>query len=169
MVRTDFINYGEKVKLDEKDKKILELLHKNARMSNSEISRKTGIQRDSVAYRITRMEKLKVIRFYSAVMNPSILGYPIYSYVDFELQNFDNDTEKQFVAYLSAHSNITYIAKLSGKWDYEIVITAKNIQEFDDILREIRKRFSQIIKNYNSSTIIQEYKFDYLVDLVGKD
>ena len=38
--------------LDYKDKKILEILNDNARLTIAEISRKTGIQRDSVINRI---------------------------------------------------------------------------------------------------------------------
>ena len=57
--------YGEKVKLDQKDKKILSLLDHDARLTVAEISRKTGIQRDSVLYRINRMKKMRVIRFFT--------------------------------------------------------------------------------------------------------
>ena len=161
------IKYGEKVKLDEKDKKVLEHLYKNARVPVSEISRKTGIQRDSVIYRIKRMEKLNVIRSYTVLLNPLMLGYPIYSFVDIELHNFDEKSEKSFLGFLKSHPQITYVAKLTGKWDYEIVISAKDLGEFEDILKQMRLRFSDIIKNYESSMILQEYKFDYFLDLIS--
>ena len=45
------------VTLDKKDKKILQALDKNARLSIANISRKTGIQRDSILYRINKMKK----------------------------------------------------------------------------------------------------------------
>ena len=57
---TEYFRYDvEKIKLDSKDKKILELLYKNSRTPVSEIARKTGIPKDSVLYRVKRLEKLK--------------------------------------------------------------------------------------------------------------
>jgi len=155
------------IKLDSKDKKILELLSQDARMSISEISKKSKIQRDSVAYRINKLEKLNVIKFYTTILNPSALGFPIYSYVHIKLHNLDESLEKQFVAFLVANPQVTYVVKISGEWDYDITIAAKDLGNFDDVLKEIRYKFSKIIQIYSSDLILQEYKFDYLIDLLN--
>ena len=155
------------IKLDSKDKKILELLSQDARMSISEISKKSKIQRDSVAYRINKLEKLNVIKFYTTILNPLALGFPIYSYVHIKLHNLDESLEKQFVAFLVANPQVTYVVKISGEWDYDITIAARDLGNFDDVLKEIRYKFSKIIQNYSSDLILQEYKFDYLIDLLN--
>jgi len=155
------------IKLDSKDKKILELLSQDARMSISEISKKSKIQRDSVAYRINKLEKLNVIKLYTTILNPSALGFPIYSYVHIKLHNLDESLEKQFVAFLVANPQVTYVVKISGEWDYDITIAARDLGNFDDVLKEIRYKFSKIIQNYSSDLILQEYKFDYLIDLLN--
>lgn len=160
------ISYGEKIKLDKKDKKILSVLDKNARFSIADISRKTGIQRDSVLYRINKLKKLGAIRFFHTVLNPSILGYEIYSFVFFRLQNLTIEKEKTFITYLKNNSNIVYVAKTTGKWDLVINIAAKNLKQFDEILQSLRMKFSNIVKEYENSSIIQEYKYDDMVGLV---
>ena len=162
----NLIEYGEKIKLDGKDKKILAALDQNARLSIADISRKTGIQRDSVLYRINRMKKLKVIRFFHTVLNPSILGYDIYSYVSFNLHHLTPQREKELTGYFKSHPNIVYVAKTTGKWDFMINIAAKNLKQFDEIMQSIRMKFSEIIKEYETSSIIQEYKYDNMVDLI---
>ena len=53
------ITHGERVKLDSKDKKILEQLQKNARLSIAEIAKNTKLPRDVVVYRIKKLEKNK--------------------------------------------------------------------------------------------------------------
>ena len=113
------------MKLDKKDKKILEVINNNARLSIANISRKTGIQRDSVLYRIKRMEKLNVIRFFHTAINPIVLGYPIYAFVNFVLHNLNKENEKLFSAYLKTLPNVVYVAKTTGKWDFTINIAAK--------------------------------------------
>ncbi|MEM5794302.1 MAG: Lrp/AsnC family transcriptional regulator [Candidatus Aenigmatarchaeota archaeon] len=157
---------GRVVKLDEKDKKILKVLDKNARLPISDISLKTGIQRDTILYRIRRMEKLKVIRFFHTVLNPLILGYPVYAFVNITLSNLTEELEKSFISFLITHPNIVYVAKTTGKWDFIINIAAKNLKHFDEIISEIRKKFPGIIKDYETSSIIEEYKYDYMVDLI---
>jgi len=136
-------------------------------MSISEISKKSKIQRDSVAYRINKLEKLNVIKFYTTILNPLALGFPIYSYVHIKLHNLDESLEKQFVAFLVANPQVTYVVKISGEWDYDITIAAKDLGNFDDVLKEIRYKFSKIIQIYSSDLILQEYKFDYLIDLLN--
>ena len=160
------IAYGEPVKLDRKDKRILELLNTNARLSIADISRKTGIQRDSVLYRIRRMEKQNVIRYYHTLLNPSVIGYPVYSFVNLVLHNLDGQKEKSFIAFLRTHPNIVYVAKTTGKWDFTIAVCARNLSDFDKIISGIRMKFSRIIKDYDSASIIQEYKFDNMVGLI---
>ncbi len=161
------IRYGEKVKLDAKDKKIVRILEENARATIADISRKTGIQRDSVLYRINRMQQQNVIRFFRTVLNPSLLGYDIYAVANYTLQNRTHEKEQAFIHHLQMQPNVVYIAKVSGQWDFIVNIAAKNMLEFDNILSEIRIRFSDIIKDSQISSIIQEYKYDKMVDLIN--
>lgn len=157
-----------KVKIDNKDKKILKVMDKDARLSIAEISRKTGIPRDSVLYRLKKMQNSEVIRFFHTALSPAALGYPIYTFVNFTLQNLTNPLEQSFLSYLKTHPNIVYVAKTTGKWDFTINIAAKSLIHFDEIMTEIRMKFSGIIKEYETASIIQEHKYDYMVDLLEK-
>ncbi len=70
------------------------------------------------------------------------------------------------MSFCDSHPNIVYVAKTTGKWDVTINIAAKDLGNYDEIMREIRLKFSKIIKDYDTASIIQEYKYDYMVDLV---
>lgn len=59
------------------DWKILELLQRNARTSNSEIGRKIGLSQPAVTSRIQRLEDAGVIEGYAARVNPKRLGREI--------------------------------------------------------------------------------------------
>ena len=154
------------MKLDKKDKKILEILNKDGRAPVSTISRKTGIPRDSVNYRLQRLIKSGIIKFFHTVIDPIKLGYPIFTYVNIILQNFDEENEKRFYSYLNGHPNIIYVAKTTGKWDCTIAVSAKSLEHFDEIMRGIRKEFSPMIKDFDTASIIDECKYDYMVGLI---
>jgi len=153
-------------KLDKKDKKILGILDHDGRATVSEISRKTGIPRDSVNYRLQRMIRLKFISSFHTIINPLKLGYPIFSYVDFVFHNIDEKRENEFYKHLLNHKNVVYVAKTTGKWDCTIAVCAKDLEHFDEILRQIRRNFSDIIKEFDSASIIKEYKYDSMVELI---
>jgi|SRR3989344_5592649 len=166
MAKTPILEFGDKVKLDSKDKKIIELLQLDGRAPISDISRKTKIPRDSIKYRIKRLEKLKVIRFYHAFLNPAKLGYPMYSYVTFKLYNLDEKKEKEFINFLVSLPKVVYVSKTTGSWDMSIGVCAKDFKDFDDVLREIRGKFADEIKDIETGSVIQEFKDDYMVDLI---
>lgn len=153
-------------KLDQKDKKILEVINNNGRASVTEIARKTRIPRDSVHYRLQRLIKSKVIRFFHTAIDHRKLGYPIFTFVNFVLYNFNEETEKRFYNYLINLKKVIYVTKTTGKWDCTIAIAAKDLEQFDSVLRGIRKRFSSIIKDFETASIIKEIKYDYMVDLI---
>ncbi|MFH1588216.1 MAG: winged helix-turn-helix transcriptional regulator [Candidatus Diapherotrites archaeon] len=152
--------------LDRKDFLILSELYADARMPVSEISRKTGIQRDSVIYRINKMKKEGLIKSFIPVLNPEKIGFPIYAYVSFSMKSLDKEKENEFISFCEKNPFITYLASLSGKWDYEIVISAENLEHLNAVLKEIRTNFSELIQVYESTLILNEIKYDFLLGLV---
>ena len=160
------LEYGEKVKVDVKDKKILEQLQKNARQTIAEIAKNTKLPRDVVVYRIKKLENSKVIRTHHTLLNPIKLGYPLYVYVYFSCYNIKPEEEIKLINYLKNHKQIIYVAKCSGKYDFAIGVCAKNYREYDEIIREIRQHFTDLIKDIDQTPIIQEYKYDWMVDLI---
>jgi len=157
---------GERVKLDSKDKKILEQMQRNCRQTIAQIAKVTRLPRDVVVYRIKKMEESKVIRAHHTLLNPQKLGYPLYVYVLLSCYNIKPEDEIKIINYFKNHKHMVYVAKNSGKFDFSIGVCAKDYMEFDDILREIRQKFTDIIKDIEVLPVIQEYKYDYMADLI---
>ncbi len=160
------IVYGEKIKLDETDKKIIETLYSDGRMPVSKISRKTGIRRDIIVYRLKRLLENDIISFIMPILNPPKLGFPNLNAVNINIQNFDKKAEDEFTNYLKAHKNIIYFAVLSGKWDYNLIIASKSPEHFNEIFKGIRSKFSDFIKEFEVFTIIKEPKYESMQGLL---
>ena len=155
----------EKVKLDIKDKKILKLLNKNCRITLVEISHKTGIPIDSVKYRIKKMERNEVFS-YAVVLNPLKIGYPIFNTLLLQLINFDGKTEEKVISYVKSHPYLMYAAKTAGKYDFAVSVVAKNMNQFIEIVNDFKTEFKEVIKDVDIVMILEEYKYDYLLDLI---
>lgn len=158
-------NKSETIKLDNKDKEILKLLNQDSRISLSEISRKTRIPIDTIRYRIEKLEKEKVFE-YAIVMNPNKIGYPIYDALYINLVNLTKEKEDELAKYTKEHKNFAYSAKTIGKYDFIAGIVAKDMKELQKIIQEFKTQFQDIIKEIDSLSVIEEYKYDYLLDLI---
>ena len=156
---------NQSVKLDEKDKKILQMLNDNCRLPLTTISRKTGIPIDTVKYRIERMEKEQVFS-YATIINPPNMGFPIFNGVYLQLIHFSKEEETKLTSYIKQHPNLVYSATCTGQYDYIIGIVAKDLVQFNELLHELKSQFTDIIKDYMVLSIIEEHKYDYLMDLI---
>ncbi|HDZ35319.1 MAG TPA: Lrp/AsnC family transcriptional regulator [Thermococcus sp.] len=65
--------------LDERDKIIIEMLTKDARTPFTEIAKVLGISETAVRKRVKALEEAGVIKQYTAVVDPSKLGYNLVS------------------------------------------------------------------------------------------
>jgi len=160
------LSKGEKVKLDSKDRKIIEQLQINCRQTIAEIAKITKLPRDVVAYRIKKLEQNKVIRAHHTMLNPSKIGFPLYSYVFFSSYNLKPSEEIDFINYLKSQNQIIYVAKNSGEFDFTIGICARDYLDFDEIIRSIRQKFIDVIKEIKITPVIQEYKYDNMIGLI---
>ena len=65
----------EVAKLDKIDRTLLKILQRDSRVPLQVIAKRLGIPKSTVHYRISRLEREKVIEGYYAKLNPARLGY----------------------------------------------------------------------------------------------
>lgn len=79
---------------------------------------------------------------------------------------YSPETEKKFQDCIMKHPNITYAATLIGKWDYVLYIFAQNPGEFSFILKELRQKFPNLIKDYDAYGVLEEFKYDEVAEVL---
>ena len=83
--------------LDGKDRHILALLEGDARRSNSEIARVTGLSAPTVAERIARLRDIGVIRGFRAEIDEARVGLPVAAIIEFRPHTMSDNEAVQFV------------------------------------------------------------------------
>jgi hypothetical protein len=68
-MKKTLFQYKEKIKLDKKDKRILYELYKNARTPINNIAKQVNLSKDTIKYRIKRLEKIGLILAYSKLVH----------------------------------------------------------------------------------------------------
>lgn len=146
--------------LDDTDKKILKELSKNARINIVDLAEKIKLSRDIINYRLKKLTKEKIIFQYRCYLNLQNLGVNHYKII-FRTKNLDEQSEKEIKSYVTQHKKATQFLKLIGSWDLEIEFETENEDELYKILTEIRKRFSNVIRDFDILRITETYKYNY--------
>ncbi len=112
--------------IDEKDRMIIELLSKNARMSYSEIARRLGMSDVAVIKRIKKLEQMGVIRGYTVLVDPRKMGYNAVSITGITL-----NPDKMFKALSELKKNpaVKFLAITSGDHPAIALIWARDEEE----------------------------------------
>jgi Lrp/AsnC family leucine-responsive transcriptional regulator len=145
-------------KIDKIDRKIIDILLKNSRMSNLEIGKQLGLSHDAVRYRIEKLVKEKVILNFSIDIDPAKLGLNIWSDLIISLWNLTPKRYSEFLKYLKEHPNVASVWNLSGKYEWFIEIFTSDLNKFNEITREIKLNFSDIIKDMETAFVLDELK-----------
>ncbi len=156
----------ENIKLDLKDRRILYELDLNARQSSSEIAKKVKLSKDTINYRIKRMEKLGVIQGYYAILDASKLGYISFR-VYIRYFEITPQKEEEIVNHLVKEKNVGWVAKKEGNHDLAFMFWAKDIYEFADFWQKFTEKFRPYFyENYIGIWAkLHHYRRAYLLNL----
>lgn len=144
------------IKVDLKDKKILSMLSENSRTPLNAIAKKVRLSRDAVDYRIKRLVREGVIILFFPIINLEKFGYETF-HIFFLVDEMDKKQQEEFLVFLKNNPNVKNIIEYSDRWDYEVVLIAKNVREFDNIVSEITSRFPQLIFEKEKMQVINGY------------
>ena len=144
------------IKLDMKDKKILEQLDLNSRQSNSQIAKKVGLSKDAIGYRIKNLEKSQIILGYYSLLNIAKLGYITYKLM-LTFQNTTSEIEKEIIEYLKQNKNVGWLVSCDGYYNLMVVTWVKNAIVFDDFFKALLKKYSQYIKERDIIVITENH------------
>ena len=147
----------KKVKLDQTDMKILELISKNSRIEYKELAEKIKLTANAIKYRIKNLEKSGIIKGYTISIDIRKLGYEWYN---IQIKLTDQKHEKELKEFLRKNSKTIYFYKYLGheNWDIDIGIIAKNSFELRNFILELREKFGDILKIYDIYVVVEESK-----------
>ena len=149
------------IKLDLKDKKILSMLSDNSRTPLNSIAKKVRLSRDAIDYRIKRLVKEGVIMQFFPIVNLEKFGYETF-HIFFLIDEMDKKQQDEFLLFLKSNPNVKNIIEYSDRWDFEVVLVARNLREFNDIVSQITSRFPELIFEKEMMQVIKGYSSIHL-------
>lgn len=144
---TQHVDTDKKASLDLKDRKILRCLAGNARMPRARIAREVGLSKDAVRYRLRNLEREGVIQGYVSVIETSRLGYDTY-HIFLRMKHMDREVREKLIGIFRSHPFVKVIIEFSGKYDFEIGVLAKSLEELDEHMTRIIDSASEYLQEH---------------------
>ncbi|MEK6834949.1 MAG: Lrp/AsnC family transcriptional regulator [Nanoarchaeota archaeon] len=152
----------ERIKIDDKDKFILNLLSKNPRMSLVDMSKEIKESPKVIAYRIKNLEKQKLIEAYRPIIDYNKLGYTYYK-VFINLYKTSKEELLKLREYIKLNPLVIYFIEGVGlPSDLDIEIVIKSNQELFNFIEDLKFKFPKLISDYNTVIFIDTLKVRYL-------
>jgi Lrp/AsnC family transcriptional regulator for asnA, asnC and gidA len=158
----EIISGGRKVKTDDMDFQILEILAKDARIPTVEIAKRIRSTVDTIKNRIKRLKKLDVIQGYRVSIDYAKMGYQFYK-VNINLNDYRD--RGKIIRFIRLDPHLIMIDKSIGYFDLELDFWVKNLNEFHEIMDKITVAFPGSIKNYIYVHDPQLHKMRYIPEV----
>ncbi|MDM0120052.1 winged helix-turn-helix transcriptional regulator [Variovorax arabinosiphilus] len=151
------------IDLDRIDRKILDSLQRNGRISNAELAEQIGLSASACSERVRRLERERVITGYHARVAPAAVGRTLLVFVEIKLSAKSDDLFEQTRRELIHMPELMECHLVSGSFDYLLKFRIKGMEQYRQLLGGILKRLP-VSAQSNSYVVMEELKEDtYLV------
>lgn len=147
-------------KLDKTDLKILSIISQDTRLGSVEISKLINASPNKVIYRLKHLQDRNIIEGYKVHINLEAMGRQAYKSL-IKFNTITEDKENELIDFLQNNLCVYDITKVIGYWDFEIDYEIKNNDEMVLFTRNIREKFNDIIKEFETTRIYKEHIFNY--------
>ena len=121
-------------RIDNLDRKILEIIMKNARIPSKDVASECGVSRAAIHQRIQRMIDLDVITGSGYNVNPKILGYATCTYVGIKLAK--GSMYKEAIEELRKIPEIVEAHFTTGPYSIIVKLYARDNEHLMNLLNE---------------------------------
>ncbi len=143
---------------DDKDRQLLFELDMGCRQSYSLLSRKIGLSKQSVEYRIRGLVDKGVIKGFYAALDVSKLGY-MYSRLFVQFHGISPPKELEIINYLLSMKQVGWVISTDGSWDLYFGIWSKNVEELSEIVDQFLYKYGSLIKRKEVSITTKIHHF----------
>ena len=144
--------------VDETDLAILRQLSSDTRRSGASIGAELKLSVETILHRIQKLERGGIITRYTILPNLSRIGIVNY-YVFLYFSQASQERILEFVDYCRQQIHINYFIKALGEWDYELNIEVESLPQYREVMMDLTREFSDIIRDYLSLPVTGLYKF----------
>lgn len=123
-------------KLDDIDRKIIDAMLYNARISNAALAKIVGLSESATLERVRRLEKSKVILGYSTRIDASAMGRNVSALVTIRLVSHSDEHYEKFVRAIRSYDEVLSCFQVMGACDFVAHVAAPDVPSLEHFLTQ---------------------------------
>ncbi|TWF58545.1 Lrp/AsnC family transcriptional regulator [Neorhizobium alkalisoli] len=125
--------YGD---LDQFDRKIIDAVSEDARISVTDLAEKIGLSKTPVNARLKRLVQEGYVLGFRAVLNPQKLGLDHVAFAEVKLSDTRESALNAFNAAVRKIPEVEECHMIAGRFDYLLKVRTQNIRRYREVLGE---------------------------------
>jgi DNA-binding Lrp family transcriptional regulator len=145
------------IKLDKTDRKILEILQSNAKITNAQLSKDIGLSPAPTLERVKKLENTGIIKSYHATLDTGRIGLGVSTFV---LVSLKGHNKKNIDAFLGEINNVPEVIEchhITGSGDFILKIIASDITAYQRLMLEKVSEID-VVDSLQSMVILSTFK-----------
>jgi Lrp/AsnC family transcriptional regulator, leucine-responsive regulatory protein len=144
-------------KIDEIDKKILEILQSRAKITNAKLSEEIGLSPAPTLERVKKLEQLGIITSYHAKLNTEKIGLGVTTFVLATLTGHNRANIEGFIEEINKIPEVVECHHITGAGDFILKVVSKDIASYQRLMLEKVSDIKQV-DNMQSMVVLSTFK-----------
>ncbi len=125
----------EPIRLDGYDRRILEVLQQDGRISNQDLAERIGLSPSPCLRRVRALEESGVIAGYRAVLDPRALGLNLIALVHISMDRHTPERFSHFESKIADLPEVLECLLITGQEaDYQLKVIVRDMEAYQDLL-----------------------------------
>ena len=155
------------MQIDAIDLKILDVLQRNARVSNAELAQSVGLSPSPCLRRIRNLEKAGVISKYAAILDQTVVELSISVFVQVTLERQVESALETFERLIRERAEVLECYLMTGDADYLLRIVVPDVAAYEQFLKDHLTRIPGVA-SIKSSFALNRVKYETALPIIKK-
>ncbi len=156
------------MELDRIDRRILELLQNNARLSFRDIAAEVGLAASTCSERIKRLRDEGVLLDQHATVDPAALGIGMQAMISVRLSRHSRDDVQDFHRHALGLEEVRSVFHVTGRRDFVVVVAVRDTDHLRDLAMDAFTSREEVA--HIETSLIYEYDHKaVLPDFLGRN
>lgn len=151
-------------RLDDYDKKIIEILQRDSSISNIDLSKKIGLAPSSCLLRVKNLKEQKILKQFKVLVDEKILGFEITCFAKVYIHPLNRETSSKFIEEANKIPEIVECYTITGDASFLLKIVAKNFEYYRDFVFDKLLNVPNV-SNIDTSIVVSSEKESSVIPL----
>jgi DNA-binding Lrp family transcriptional regulator len=144
-------------KIDDIDRKILEILQARAKITNARLSEEIGLSPAPTLERVKKLEQMGIISSYHAKLNTDKIGIGVTTFVLATLTGHNRANIEGFIEEIQKIPEVIECHHITGAGDFILKVISKDIAAYQKLMLEKVSDIKQV-DNMQSMVVLSTFK-----------